>query len=75
LAFLLWNHALKFIRPYELSIIQNSMLVQIAILAWFFLGEPLTSVILGGVVLVIIGILLVQIPSVRTDNAQAQVKI
>lgn len=75
LAFLLWNHELKFIRPYELSIIQNSMLVQIAILAWFFLGEPLTSVMLGGVVLVIIGVLLVQIPAVRTENARAQVNI
>ena len=68
-AFFLWNHALKFIRPYELSIIQSSMLVQIAILAWFFLGEPLTSVMLGGIVLVIIGVLLVQIPAIRTEKA------
>jgi drug/metabolite transporter (DMT)-like permease len=73
LAFLLWNHALKFIRPYELSVIQNSMLVQIAILAWLFLGEPLTPVMLVGIVLVITGVLLVQIPAIRTNNTQARV--
>jgi len=42
-AFYLWNHALKRLKAYELSIIQNTMLIQISILAWTFLGETLTN--------------------------------
>jgi drug/metabolite transporter (DMT)-like permease len=72
LAFLLWNHALKFIRPYELSVIQNSMLVQISILAWLFLGETLTLVMVIGVILVIAGVLLVQLPAIKTNNKLAK---
>jgi drug/metabolite transporter (DMT)-like permease len=70
MAFLMWNHALKFTRPYELSVIQNSMLVQIAILAWLFLGESLTLVMVAGVVFVITGILLVQIPAIKRTDVQ-----
>jgi drug/metabolite transporter (DMT)-like permease len=69
LAFLLWNHALRFIHAYELSVIQNSMLVQIALLAWIFLDEFLTYAMVLGVVLVIIGVILVQVPLInRTDS-------
>jgi drug/metabolite transporter (DMT)-like permease len=62
LAFLLWNHALRSIHACELSVIQNSMMVQIALLAWIFLDELLTYVMVVGIVLVIVGILMVQIP-------------
>jgi drug/metabolite transporter (DMT)-like permease len=65
LAFLLWNHALRSIRAYELSVVQNSMLVQIAVLAWIFLGELLTYVMVLGVVLVIVGVVLVQVPAIN----------
>jgi len=65
LAFLLWNHALRSIRAYELSVIQNSMLVQIAVLAWIFLDELLTYVMMLGVALVIIGVVLVQVPAIN----------
>jgi drug/metabolite transporter (DMT)-like permease len=65
LAFLLWNHVLRTIHAYELSVIQNSMLVQIAVLAWIFLGELLTYVMIFGVILVIVGVVLVQIPAIK----------
>jgi drug/metabolite transporter (DMT)-like permease len=65
LAFLLWNHALRSIHAYELSVIQNSMLIQIAALAWIFLGELLTYVMILGVALVIMGVVLVQIPAIN----------
>jgi drug/metabolite transporter (DMT)-like permease len=42
LAFLLWNHALRRLEAFEISVLQNTMLVQIAILSWIFLGEWLT---------------------------------
>jgi len=38
-AFTLWNHTLRILTATESSMINNSMLVQIAILAWIFLGE------------------------------------
>jgi drug/metabolite transporter (DMT)-like permease len=65
LAFLLWNHALRSIHAYELSVIQNTMLIQIAILAWIFLGELLTYFMIIGVILVILGVVLVQIPAIN----------
>jgi drug/metabolite transporter (DMT)-like permease len=65
LAFLLWNHALRSIHAYELSVIQNSMLVQIAILAWIFLDELLTYAMMLGVILVIVGVVLVQVPAIN----------
>jgi drug/metabolite transporter (DMT)-like permease len=47
------------------------MLVQIAVLAWVFLGELLTSVMIFGVILVIVGVVLVQIPAIkRTQKAE-----
>jgi len=65
LAFLLWNRVLRTIHAYELSVIQNSMLVQIAVLAWIFLGELLSYVMILGVILVIAGVVLVQIPAIN----------
>jgi len=68
LAFYLWNHALKGIRAYELSVLQNTMLVQIAILASIFLGEELTVNKVFGIVLVLFGITLVQIRRRQQDR-------
>jgi len=65
LAFLLWNHALRFIHAYELSVIQNSMLVQIAVLAWIFLDERLTYVMTLGILLVIVGVVVVQLAAIN----------
>jgi drug/metabolite transporter (DMT)-like permease len=39
IAFTLWNHTLRTLTAMESSVINNTMLVQIAILAWLFLGE------------------------------------
>lgn len=40
LAFTLWNHSLRHLSATESSVINNTMLVQIALLAWLFLDEP-----------------------------------
>ena len=60
LAFVLWNHALETVRAFELSVLQNTMLIQIGVLAWSFLGEELTSMKLIAMVMVFIGVLIVQ---------------
>jgi drug/metabolite transporter (DMT)-like permease len=60
-AFTLWNHTLRTLSAMESSIINNTMLVQIALLAWLFLGESLTWRQVSGMVLVAVGTLIVQI--------------
>ena len=41
-AFTLWNLTLRSLTAMESSIINGTMLIQIAILAWYFLGEQIT---------------------------------
>jgi len=61
LAFFLWNHALQRLEAFEISILQNTMLVQIAVLSWLFLGEELTVMKLIPMALVFVGALIVQL--------------
>ncbi|MBS7614190.1 EamA family transporter [Candidatus Bathyarchaeota archaeon] len=60
-AFVLWNHALKILKAYEQSILQNSMLIQITLLSVVFLGEQLTLQKIFGMALVFTGVLIVQL--------------
>jgi drug/metabolite transporter (DMT)-like permease len=60
LAFTLWNHTLRALSAMESSIINNTMLFQIALLAWLFLGQPLGWRQVIGIVLAALGTLLVQ---------------
>jgi len=74
-AFTLWNHTLRILSATESSIINNSMLVQIALLAWLFLGEALTWRELLGLGLATVGIMIVQLvksnaPSSSNGDAQ-----
>jgi drug/metabolite transporter (DMT)-like permease len=61
LAFFLWNHALQRLEAFEISVLQNTMLVQIAVLSWLFLGEELTMMKLIPMALVFVGALIVQL--------------
>jgi drug/metabolite transporter (DMT)-like permease len=60
-AFTLWNLTLQTLTAVESSIINNTMLIQIAVLAWIFLGEQLNGQEITGLVLVAVGVLFVQI--------------
>lgn len=68
LAFYLWNRALKTLKAYELSMLQNTMLIQIALLASVFLEEQLTTNKTLGIILVLTGIFLVQIHTSRKNQ-------
>jgi drug/metabolite transporter (DMT)-like permease len=61
LAFTLWNVSLRTLSATESSVINNTMMIQIAILAWVFLGEALGGLALAGMGLAAAGIALVQI--------------
>ncbi len=60
-AFTLWNHTLRTLPAVESSIINNTMSVQIPILAVLFLGETITPLEIIGLAVVIVGTLLVQL--------------
>lgn len=64
-AFFLWNHALQRVEAFEISILQNTMLIQIAILSVIFLGEKLTASKMLGMAAVFVGVLIVQLSGLR----------
>jgi len=61
LAFTLWNRTLQTLSAVESSIINNTMLIQIAVLAWLFLGERLALRDVAVLVLAMVGVLVVQV--------------
>lgn len=60
-AFTVWNFTLRSLSAMESSIINSTMLVQIALLAWIFLGESLTLKEIAGLTLAGIGVVIVQL--------------
>jgi drug/metabolite transporter (DMT)-like permease len=63
LAFTLWNRSLQNLSAVESSVINNTMLVQIAVLAWLFLGEQLVLREMIGLILAAGGILIASLKS------------
>ncbi len=64
-AFTLWNVSLRTLSAMESSIINNTMAVQIPLLAVLFLGERLNGREVTGLVVAIVGALLVQLGRTR----------
>ncbi len=58
--FPLWAHTQKVLAPFETSTLNNTMLVQIALLSWLLLGEPLSGQKVVAILVVSAGTLLVQ---------------
>lgn len=61
LAFTIWNYTLRTLSAMESSIINGTMLIQIAFLAWIFLGEEISGRELMGMAVAALGAMLVQI--------------
>jgi len=59
-AFTLWNRTLQTLSALESSMINSSMMIQIPILALVFLGERITALQAGGLLMSVAGIYLVQ---------------
>jgi drug/metabolite transporter (DMT)-like permease len=60
-AFTLWNHTLRTLTAVESSVVNNTMTIQIAVLAVIFLGERLDPIQLVGLLLAASGAALVQV--------------
>jgi len=61
LAFFVWNWTLKAIPAYDLTVLQDIMLVEIAVFALLFLGETITPLMALGIGLVLAGVAVVQL--------------
>jgi len=72
-AFTLWNHSLRTLTAVESSVVNNLMLVQIAALAWIFLGESLDGRELIGLAIALAGIVAVQLPFAVRDRLKVAV--
>jgi drug/metabolite transporter (DMT)-like permease len=61
LAFTIWNYTLRTLTAMKSSIINGTMLIQIAVLAWIFLGEAITAKEISGMLIAAFGAVLVQL--------------
>jgi drug/metabolite transporter (DMT)-like permease len=68
LAFTIWNYTLRTLSAMESSIINGTMLIQIAILAWVFLGEAITLQEGIGMLIAASGAVLVQL-KIKTNHS------
>jgi drug/metabolite transporter (DMT)-like permease len=73
IAFVLWNHSLRTLTAVESNIITNIMIVEIAVLAWVFLGERLTYLDAVGLAVVLGGTLLVQLRGRKSPGPDPEV--
>jgi drug/metabolite transporter (DMT)-like permease len=60
-AFTIWNYVLQTLTAVESSLINSTMLIQVAILAWLLLGDQLNTQQIIGLVFAALGVLIVQI--------------
>ena len=69
-AFTLWNHTLRTLTAVESSVVNNTMTIQIAVLAIVFLGERLGPLQLAGLLLAAAGAAVVQLAPVLRRSPQ-----
>jgi len=70
-AFTLWNHTLRTLSAIGSNVMNNTMLVQIALLAWIFLGESLNARQLLGIALAAAGVAIVQLAPLSLRRTSA----
>ena len=61
IAFVIWNYTLRTLTAMKSSIINGTMLIQIAVLAWIFLGEGISFQEIIGMAVATVGAVLVQL--------------
>jgi drug/metabolite transporter (DMT)-like permease len=72
LAFTVWNHTMRRMSAMESSLINNTMLVHVAVLAWIFLGERPGARAMFGLVLVAGGVVLVHLRRISNRQITSQ---
>ncbi len=67
-AFTIWNNAMRTLRAMDISIINGTMLPQIVLLSILFLGELPDFLEIGGLILVGLGALMVQLNQIKRNS-------
>ncbi|MDY7100187.1 MAG: DMT family transporter [Actinomycetota bacterium] len=67
----LWNRSLRHLTAVQSAAVNNTMLIQIAVLAWVFLDEALGPLQVAGIVCVSAGVAVVQLAGSRRPVAPA----
>jgi drug/metabolite transporter (DMT)-like permease len=68
LAFTLWNFALRTLRALEAGVIATAQVIEVTLLAWWLLGEPLGPARLISALVILAGVILVQAPAERQSE-------
>jgi drug/metabolite transporter (DMT)-like permease len=63
LAFTLWNYALRTLRALEAGVIATAQVIEVTLLAWWLLDEPLGPGRLLAALVILAGVILVQAPT------------
>lgn len=73
LGFGMWNHGLRTLSAVEASALADLTVVQIALLAWVFLGEGLAVAQVAGLAVALLGVLVVQVaPTVARRTSRGR---
>ncbi|MBK9122930.1 MAG: DMT family transporter [Chloroflexi bacterium] len=73
-AFTLWNHTQRTLSAMESSMINSTMLIQVGVLAWVFLGDALSVREVAGMLLAAFGVLLVQVRRLHRTRRSSQLE-
>lgn len=63
LAFTLWNIALRTLRALEAGVLATAQVIEVTLMAWLFLREPLGLSGILAAVFILAGVILVQMPN------------
>lgn len=74
LTFVMWNNTMRVLTAPESSLINNLMMVEIAILAWIFLGEAISPKGIIGLVLAFSGIVIAQLGGAAYRRAKRHMR-
>lgn len=69
LAFTLWNFAMRTLRALEAGVIATAQVIEVTLLAWWLLDEPLSPARLVGALIIVAGVILVQAPRGTPEEA------
>ena len=67
-AFTIWHHAMRTLKALHAGVIASAQIVEVAVLAWWLLGESLTKARIMGSAIVLVGIAIVHISKARSSR-------
>ncbi len=68
-AFTIWHSAMKTLNALHAGVIASAQIVEVAVLAWWFLGESLTTARIVGSIVVLAGIVVVHVSKARAARS------